>query len=161
MNIAELRLNEDNPRHIGEEEFEKLRESIERDPEFMQLRPIVIDEQNIVRGGNQRFKALMYLGYEDIPEEWVVKAENLTQEQLRRFVLVDNQTPEMAGEWDFKKLAEQMDFSELDDLGFAVDESLLSLEGVKDESLPLENKSLEAVEAEKSKYRCPWCGFEW
>ena len=72
MNISDIKANPRNPRKIADADLDKLKKSIERDPEFMRLRPIVVDENNMVLGGNQRLKAITALGYSDIPDEWVV-----------------------------------------------------------------------------------------
>jgi len=81
MKASLLKVQKGNPRTITDEAMEKLQESIERDPQFMALRPLVVDEDNVVIGGNQRLKAIKKLGYKEIPDEWVVRAEDLTEEQ--------------------------------------------------------------------------------
>jgi len=113
-----LRANPSNPRTITQGALDKLMESIRRDPQFMLLRPVVIGADGEVLGGNQRLKACIALGMEEMPNGWVVKADDLTPEQARRFVLVDNAPDGMAGEWDFGKLAEGYSFDELSGLGF-------------------------------------------
>lgn len=106
MKTNDIKLNPDNPRNITDEALEKLKESISRDPEFMELRPIIIDKNNMVLGGNQRLKAIRALGYKEIPVNWVKKADTLTEEQYNRFILVDNAPEGMQGEWDYGKLIE-------------------------------------------------------
>jgi PAS domain-containing protein len=121
MRLDTIRLNERNPRKISPEQLEKLKESLKRDPEFMELRPIVVDNDGVIMGGNQRYRALVGLGFSDVPDSWVVKADNLAPEQLRRFVLVDNAPEGMSGEWDFELLNEDWAMSELEGLGFDMD----------------------------------------
>ena len=106
MKISKLKTKKDNPRRISPAALDKLAESIKRDPEFMVLRPMVIDEDGTVLGGNQRLKAIQKLGMKEIPDTWVVKAADLTDEQKRRFVLVDNAPGGMAGDWDVDILSE-------------------------------------------------------
>jgi len=90
IKLASLKPNPDNPRYITEDKFEALKLSIRDFPEMMALRPLVVDDQGTVLGGNMRLKALAELGYQDIPAAWVIKAKDLTEEQRREFVVKDN-----------------------------------------------------------------------
>ena len=121
IKLSDIKPNPNNPRKISGEQLSKLRESLERDPEFMQLRPIVVDESGLILGGNQRYAGLKSLGYKEVPESWVVKADSLTEEQQKRFILVDNAPEGMAGEWDVDLLKAEWDLPELEDLGFDLD----------------------------------------
>jgi hypothetical protein len=111
MRIDDIRPLDNNPRKIGRAEMKRLKESIERDPEFMTLRPIVVDADGVILGGNQRWKACKALHMTELPDGWVVRATDLTDEQRRRFVLVDNAPGGMAGDWDLDVLKES--FSDL------------------------------------------------
>ena len=140
MKVSAIKSNPKNPRKITNDALEKLKGSIERDPEFMKLRPIVVDENMMVLGGNQRLKAIKSLGMKEIPEEWVIKAENLTEEQRRRFVLVDNAPEGIGGLWDFDELVSNWDVGELADVGFSESllyelESMCMSEGMADSKL--------------------------
>lgn len=117
MRVKDLKVNDSNPRKITKSEIDKLSESIQRDPEFMKLRPIVIDDEGVILGGNQRFKALKGLGYKEVPDEWIARASDLTEEQKRRFIIVDNSPEGMSGEWDFDALKLEWDLPDLEDLG--------------------------------------------
>lgn len=130
MKTSELKLFDRNPRTISSEAMGKLKASIERDPEFMTLRPIVVDETMTVLGGNQRLKAIRELGMDEIPDRWVARSEDLTDEQKRRFVVLDNLA---AGEWDVDLLANEYDVSELDELGFDLKELGIDNENYDDE----------------------------
>ncbi len=158
MNISELKTNPNNPRKISGSALDKLKQSIERDPAFMALRPIIIDEDNVVLGGNQRLKAIKALGMKELPDAWVIQAKDLTEEQQRRFVLVDNAPEGMAGEWDFELLTAEWDMPELEDLGFGVDE-LAAVFGADD--IPEENKQIDEEAMAETENECPKCGFEW
>ena len=68
---------------------------------MMELRPIVVDSEGMILGGNMRFKALKELKYKDIPDTWVKRADELTDEEKQRFIIEDN-VP--FGEWDFELL---------------------------------------------------------
>jgi hypothetical protein len=118
IKLLTLKLSDRNPRTIKGEAFERLCESIKRDPEFMVLRPIVVDEENVILGGNQRYRACRHLGMAEVPAEWIKVANGLTPEQRKRFVVVDNAPDGMAGEWDEDLLAACYDLAELKDLGF-------------------------------------------
>jgi hypothetical protein len=124
MKIDDIKLRKTNPRKISPEALHRLSMSIERDPEFMKLRPIVIDKNNEIVAGSQRYKAILRLGMTEIPDGWVVKAKDLTPEQIRRFALIDNSPDGMSGDWDWemlipelKSLAEDFDFN-VEDIGF-------------------------------------------
>ena len=118
INLSDIRPNEKNPRHIQSYKLDKLKESLANDPEFMELRPIVVDKDGMILGGNQRYAGLKALGYKEVPDNWIVKAENLTEQQQKRFILVDNSPEGMSGEWDFELLKDEWELPELEDLGF-------------------------------------------
>lgn len=123
MLLSELKLNKKNPRKISQAQFEKLKESIKRDPEFMVLRPIIFDssDKNKILGGNMRFKACQELGMEEIPDDWVEDGKDLSPEQKKRFILVDNAPDGMSGEWETSILLDEWELPELEDLGFDID----------------------------------------
>ena len=83
----------------------------------MALRPIVYDRDRVIIGGNQRYKACRKLGMTEIPENWTVCADNLTDEQRRRFIIVDNSPDGMSGDWDMEILGNAFDIGELGSLG--------------------------------------------
>ncbi len=95
--------------------FEKLVLSLKDFPEMMELRPIIIDDQNIIQGGNMRYRALKELGYKEIPDSWVKKGKELTPEQWKEFVVKDNLS---YGEWDMDALAADYDLEQLEGWGF-------------------------------------------
>jgi 16S rRNA G966 N2-methylase RsmD len=114
MKLAEIKSNPNNPRLIRDDKFRKLVKSIEEFPKMMALRPMVINADNIVLGGNMRLKALKDLGYKDIPDEWVKRAEDLTEEETRRFIIADNVG---FGEHDWEMLKTEWDIEELSEWG--------------------------------------------
>ncbi len=119
IKVSELKVNPDNPRTISESQLETLANSIRRDPEFMTLRPIVTDADGMILGGNQRYRAITErLNLSEIPKSWVVKAADLTEEQRRRFILVDNTPEGLGGDWDLEALSDGWGLDELEDLGF-------------------------------------------
>ena len=114
MKLNDIKPNERNPRYIKADKLEKLKQSIKNFEKMMALRPIVVDETNTILGGNMRYNALKSLGYKEIPNEWVKRAENLTEDEKRRFIIEDNVG---FGEWDWDMLANEWDASELEEWG--------------------------------------------
>lgn len=104
--FGKIRPFKGNPRTISDAAFTKLCASIERDPEFMETRPIVIDENNEILGGNQRQFALLELGYEKVPDNWIRQVTGWPLEKKQRFVLIDNSPEGMAGEFDYDVMSD-------------------------------------------------------
>jgi hypothetical protein len=96
--ISEIKPNDDNPRRISGERFANLVQSIKDFPEMLEIRPIVINDDNIVLGGNMRLKACIEAGIKTVP---IIRAENLTEEQQKEFIIKDNVS---GGEWDWDAL---------------------------------------------------------
>lgn len=117
MKLSDIKMNPSNPRVIKDERFEKLKKSISEFPAMLALRPLVINSDNVVLGGNMRLKALKELGYKDIPDEWVKRADDLTDEEQRRFIIADNVG---FGEHDWAMLATEWDVEELSDWGLDI-----------------------------------------
>jgi len=117
LKISELHINPKNPRILKDERFKKLVRSIEEFPKMMKLRPIIIDNAGMVLGGNMRLKALQHLKFKEIPDEWVKRAEELTEEEKQRFIVADNVG---FGEWDFEILANEWDSVKLEDWGLDI-----------------------------------------
>lgn len=136
MNINDIKPNPNNPRIIKDDKFKKLVKSIQDFPQMLELRPIVIDENNVVLGGNMRLKACKEAGLKDVP---VVKASDLTEEQKKEFIVKDNVG---YGEWDWDDLANNwntedliewgLDIPNFDTDGFADQNKELSLDDVND-----------------------------
>lgn len=114
MRLAEITSNPQNPRIIKDEKFTRLKKSLQEFPQMMNLRPIVVDDQGIVLGGNMRLQALKSLGYKDIPDEWIKKVSELTPEQKQEFIIKDNAG---FGEWDWDCLANEWSDLPLSDWG--------------------------------------------
>ena len=114
MKLKDIRPNPDNPRIIRDEKFQKLKRSIEEFPKMMSLRPIVIDADGVVLGGNMRLRALQDLGYKEVPDEWVRRAEELTEDEKRRFIIADNVG---FGEWAWDALANEWEAEDLANWG--------------------------------------------
>lgn len=119
--LSDYTLNPDNPRTISKTAFDKPKKSLTEFSKMLKYRPIVVNADGVIRGGNQRFLALQALGYDEVPDEWIVCADDLTPEEEQRFVVADNLP---FGEWDFDLLAAQFDADEL--VGFGFDEGELT-----------------------------------
>ncbi len=119
MKLSDIKPNPNNPRLIKDDKFKKLVNSIKEFPKMMELRPIIINNDGIALGGNMRLKALKELGYKDIPETWVKRAETLTEEEARRFIIADNVG---SGEHDWDILANEWDAEQLKDWGLDIPE---------------------------------------
>jgi hypothetical protein len=117
MKLSDLKINPSNPRTIKDARFKKLCDSIRDFPKMMAIRPIVIDRANgnLILGGNMRYLALKKLGMAEVPDQWVRDTTELTEEEKRRFIAVDNLD---FGSWDFDILANSFDASELLEWGF-------------------------------------------
>jgi ParB-like chromosome segregation protein Spo0J len=119
MKLSNIKPNPNNPRLIKDDKFAKLVQSIKDFPEMMEKRPIVcvtdVDGKIYPLGGNMRYKAIKELGYKDVPDTWIVMADEWTEEKRREFVVKDNVG---FGEWDWGQLqtwdAEQLEAWGLD-----------------------------------------------
>jgi hypothetical protein len=122
--ISEVKLNPNNPRLIKDDKFTKLVQSIKDFPEMLDIRPIVVNADMVILGGNMRFKACKEAGLKEVP---VIIADNLTEEQQREFLIKDNTS---GGEWDFEMLANEWDVDLLEDWGLEIP---IFIDGPEDE----------------------------
>ena len=144
-----IRLLPGNPRTITDEAFTGLKNSIERDKDFMALRPIIVDEGGVVIGGNQRFKALRDLGYDYIPDEWIKQAKHedgscLTEEEKQRFILIDNSPEGISGTNDYAAMVEGFSLDLLRDVGI----DLAKIELPEETREEFEGKAADEIETE-------------
>ena len=127
INIQEVRPNENNPRFIKDYKFKKLVKSIKEFPQMLKLRPIVVNSEMVVLGGNMRLKACKEAGLKEV---WVLKADDLTEQQQREFIVKDNVG---FGEWDWDILANDWNGQQLDDWGLTVVPFEDSIEDIKEQ----------------------------
>jgi len=149
VKISEVKNNPKNPRLIKDDKFRKLVKSIQEFPQMLELRPIVVDENNIVLGGNMRLKACKEAGLKEV---YIVKAENLTEQQKDEFIVKDNVG---FGEWDWYMLANEWDVDQLTEWGLdvwqapvEVDYSLLDDEDLSDELNDMADGVKKAIQIE-------------
>jgi len=124
IKINKIKENRSNPRFIGKDKFKKLVKSLQEFPEMLKLRPIVVDNNNIILGGNMRYKAAVELGMKEI---WVLQANDLTEKQKQEFIIKDNVG---FGEWDWDILANDWDVKKLEDwglVGFPFEEDIIQV----------------------------------
>jgi len=143
VNINNIFPNPVNPRIIKDFKFKKLVKSIKEFPEMLKLRPIVVNSEMGILGGNMRYKALVELGYEEVP---VIVASYITKEQENEFIIKDNLG---FGDWDWDILANEWDSVELEDWGLDV---------WQNEDDVLNSLDEEIEEAPKDKIVCALCG---
>ena len=114
VKIGTVKLSPDNPRVIKGDKFKKLVQSIKDFPQMLELRPIVVDEDMVVLGGNMRLRACIEAGLKEVP---ILRASMLTEEQKREFVIKDNSS---FGEWNWDILANEWDIKDLSAWGIDI-----------------------------------------
>ena len=144
VKISAIKPNPNNPRIIRDDKFAKLVQSIRDFPEMLRLRPIVVNQDMIVLGGNMRLKACKQAGLKVVP---VIQAGDLTEDQQREFIVKDNVG---FGDWDWDTLANEWDDVKLNEWGLDVPKF--------DEGSDDENK--QSDNAKKGTKTCPACGVE-
>jgi DNA modification methylase len=135
--INTVKANPNNPRIIKDDKFAKLVKSINEFPQMLNLRPIVVNDDMIVLGGNMRLKACREAGLKEIP---IIKASELTEQQQKEFIVKDNVG---YGEWDWNDLANNWDADQLQDWG-----------------LDIPGFDAEVIEAEEDDFAVPDGGIE-
>jgi len=114
VKISEIKLNESNPRFIKDDKFKKLVKSIKDLPQMLDIRPIVVNKDMMVLGGNMRLKACVEAGLVEVP---IIIADNLTKEQEKEFLIKDNVS---GGEWDWDMIANEWNEVELIEWGLDI-----------------------------------------
>ena len=125
--IHEIKANPNNPRLIKDEKFAKLVNSIKEFPEMLELRPIVVNDDMIVLGGNMRLKACKEAGLKQVP---VIKASSLTPEQQKEFIIKDNVG---FGEWDWELIANEWDAEQVTEWGLDIPDFKIEAEAQEDD----------------------------
>jgi ParB-like chromosome segregation protein Spo0J len=122
IELSKIKKNPDNPRVIKDDKFKKLVKSIQTFPQMLEIRPIVVNSDYTILGGNQRYEACKSAKLETVP---IIYADNLTPEQEREFIIKDNSN---FGDWDFDILANEWESDLLLDWGLDLP-ILTSIEG--------------------------------
>jgi ParB-like chromosome segregation protein Spo0J len=114
VKISDVKINPNNPRLIKDDKFAKLVQSIKDLPQMLDIRPIVVNSDMVVLGGNMRLKACKEAGLKQVP---IIIADNLTEDQQREFLIKDNVS---GGEWDWQIIANDWDPQQLNEWGLNV-----------------------------------------
>jgi DNA modification methylase len=136
VKINEIKSNPNNPRIIKDDKFKKLVESIKGFPEMANVRPIIVNTDMIVLGGNMRLKAMKEAGWKEAP----IQIVNWDEQKQKEFIVKDNVG---FGEWDWDDLANNWDAAELTEWG-----------------LDIPNFEPEVLEAEEDDFAVPDGGSE-
>ena len=118
IKLSEIKLNPNNPRLIKDENFKKLVRSIKDFPEMLDIRPIVVNKDMIILGGNMRFKACKEAGLKEVP----IIVADLTEDQQREFLIKDNTS---GGEWDWEVLANEWNSAQLEAWGLELENKII------------------------------------
>ena len=127
ISIKLVKSNPNNPRIIKDDKFKKLVASIQEFPKMLEIRPIVVNDDMIVLGGNMRLKACIAAGLKEVP---IIKVSDLTEQEQKQFIIKDNVS---GGEWDWNMLANEWDAEELDAWGLDVPDFGKELEAEEDD----------------------------
>lgn len=132
-----IKANPNNPRIIKDDKFNKLVKSIAEFPKMLQLRPIVVNADNIVLGGNMRLKACKEAGLKEV---YIIEAKDLTDAEQQQFIIKDNVG---FGEWDWDVLANEWDADKLAEWGLNL--------------LAIEKNEIDKDNTKSSQTLCPNC----
>jgi hypothetical protein len=144
IKLSKIKPNKANPRLIKDWKYTKLLKSLQEFPKMMELRPIIVDIDNTILGGNMRYKALLDLEYKEVPDNWIKKASGLTDDEKQRFIIEDNVN---FGEFDTDLLSSLWDAELLQDWG-------VDIPDIEDQDNPnTEPKG-------KKETICPECGHK-
>ena len=130
VKLSEIKPNPDNPRVIKRNQLKSLQKSLNDFPEMMKLRPIVVDEDGVILGGNMRYQALLANGATETEVETV---SGLTPEQKREFVIKDNVA---FGDWDWDALANEWDMGQLSEWGLDIPETEATGQEIEEVDVP-------------------------
>lgn len=136
--VSQLVLNPDNPRVIKDDKYRKLVQSLKDFPEMADIREIVVNKDNVILGGNMRFRAMQEAGWTEVP----VKVVDWSEEKQREFIIKDNSS---FGEWDYDVLANQYELEDLEAWGVDLPYDLKNTEVEEDEPPEVEGGAAKSV----------------
>jgi hypothetical protein len=114
IKLSEIKSNPNNPRIIKDDKFRKLVKSIQEFPKMLEIRPIVVNADMIVLGGNMRLKACKEAGLKEVP---IIFADDLTEDEQKQFIIKDNVG---FGEWDWDMIANEWDADQIEEWGLDI-----------------------------------------
>jgi len=145
VKIDKVKENSSNPRFIKDHKFRKLVKSIKDFPEMLEKRPIVVDEDYVVLGGNMRLKACKEAG---LSEVHINVAKGWTEEQKQEFIIKDNSS---FGEWDWDTLANEWDTEKLEEWGLDLAFTKDDMEELNNpQNIDTENKFANELDSESN-----------
>lgn len=163
LKITEVFGNNENPRFISELKFNQMVQSLMSFPEMASVRPLIINQKNIVIGGNMRLKAMVEAGWKQVP---VVKVD-WSEEKQREFIIKDNVS---FGEWNWQILHSEWDKELLTEFGLdfpasdynpnlmpSFNDSEVTAEDIEDQKNKM---NVGNAIADKIDVICPECGHE-
>lgn len=124
IKVSKIKINPQNPRIIKDEKFKKLVQSIKDFPEMLERRPVVVNRDMIILGGNMRFRAAIEAGMKEIPVDIV----DWSEAKQKEFIIKDNVS---GGEWDWDALSNDWDTDKLEEWGLDIP----NYEGVENEEV--------------------------
>ncbi|HNQ42537.1 MAG TPA: ParB N-terminal domain-containing protein, partial [Saprospiraceae bacterium] len=127
VDIEKIKLNPNNPRIIKDHKFKQLVKSIQDFPKMLEVRPIVVNGDGVVLGGNMRLKACKEAGLKKVH---IMRAVDLDQDEQREFIIKDNIG---YGEWDFEMIANEWDAAEVTDWGLDIPDYKLGNDAEEDD----------------------------
>ena len=153
LEIDKLKSHKDNPRKIAFRQLEKLCESIKRNPEYFEARPIICNSEYVIYAGNSRYKAALKLGLKKVP----VHVMDLPDDKMREIMIRDNVNN---GEWDTNLLADDWDVDLLNDFGIEFKTNFNGEQGDEyDGVAKQEGKNRKKIKAKKI-VTCPHCNHD-
>jgi len=138
VKISDVKPNPNNPRLIKDDKFTKLVQSLKEFPEMANVRPIVVNQDFVVLGGNMRLKAMKEAGWKDVP----VQVVDWSEDQQKEFIVKDNVG---FGEWDWDMLANEWEADDLEKWG-------LDVPGFDEQDYSDKNKELNVNDFENQNY---------
>lgn len=146
VKLKEIKPYENNPRH-NDQAVDAVKESIKQ---CEYIAPIIVDEDMVILAGHTRHKALKSLGRK---EAEVMIVTGLTEEQKKKYRLLDNKTNELAG-WDYSALEIELDGLDFGDFDFGfVNTTDIDIDGF------FEDREEPEQEKEPEQIKCPHCGL--
>ena len=143
VKISEPKPNEQNPRYINKANFKKLVSSLKEFPKMLEVRPLVVDENMIVLGGNMRLKALTEAGFKEV---LVHQITDWTDDEKNQFIIKDNSS---FGSWDWEILANEWNMQKIVDWGVDLPKEMFA-----DDDDPVKENMQDEIPQEI----CPTCG---
>ncbi len=143
VKISEPKPNEHNPRYINKANFKKLVNSLKEFPKMLEVRPLVVDENMIVLGGNMRLKALIEAGFKEVLVHQVL---DWTDDEKNQFIIKDNSS---FGSWDWEILANEWNMQKIVDWGVDLPKEMFA-----EDDDPIQQNTQDEIPKEI----CPTCG---